>query len=156
MFLQFVGQEPHRCNLQVVPEQLSGSRIYTSYDEKSRVLLMGRFTAPDETAQIAVPASVMQELLGTIFTVQSYVVAAIATVALATLITTALVFLLSLRLRRRERETLVKIGGARGSVAVVLASEVIFVLGISIAIASALTVATSRLGAAAIRAFLLS
>jgi putative ABC transport system permease protein len=125
-------------------------------DEKSRVLLMGRFTAPDETAQIAVPAAVMQELLGTIFTVQSYVVAAIATVALATLITTALVFLLSLRLRRRERETLVKIGGARGSVAVVLASEVIFVLGISIAIASGLTAATSRLGAAAIRAFLLS
>jgi putative ABC transport system permease protein len=125
-------------------------------DEKSRVLLMGRFTAPDETAQIAVPAAVMQELLGTIFTVQSYVVAAIATVALATLITTTLVFLLSLRLRRRERETLVKIGGARGSVAVVLASEVIFVLGISIAIASGLTVATSRLGAAAIRAFLLS
>jgi putative ABC transport system permease protein len=98
----------------------------------------------------------MQELLGTIFTVQSYVVAAIATVALATLITTALVFLLSLRLRRRERETLVKIGGARGSVAVILASEVIFVLGISIAIASGLTAATSRLGAAAIRAFLLS
>jgi putative ABC transport system permease protein len=125
-------------------------------DEKSRVLLMGRFTAPDETAQIAVPAAVMQELLGTIFTVQSYVVAAIATVALATLITTALVFLLSLRLRRRERETLVKIGGARGSVAVILASEVIFVLGISVAIASGLTVATSRLGAAAIRAFLLS
>lgn len=125
-------------------------------DEKSRVLLMGRFTAPDETAQIAVPAAVMQELLGTIFTVQSYVVAAIATVALATLITTALVFLLSLRLRRRERETLVKIGGARGSVAVVLASEVIFVLGISIALASGLTAATSRLGAAAIRAFLLS
>jgi putative ABC transport system permease protein len=125
-------------------------------DEKSRVLLMGRFTAPDETAQIAVPAAVMQELLGTIFTVQSYVVAAIATVALATLITTALVFLLSLRLRRRERETLVKIGGARGSVAVILASEVIFVLGISIAIASGLTAATSRLGAAAIRAFLLS
>jgi putative ABC transport system permease protein len=125
-------------------------------DEKSRVLLMGRFTAPDETAQIAVPAAVMQELLGTIFTVQSYVVAAIATVALATLITTTLVFLLSLRLRRRERETLVKIGGARGSVAVVLASEVIFVLGISIAIASGLTAATSSLGAAAIRAFLLS
>lgn len=125
-------------------------------DEKSRVLLMGRFTAPDETAQIVVPAAVMQELLGTIFTVQSYVVAAIATVALATLITTALVFLLSLRLRRRERETLVKIGGARGSVAVVLASEVIFVLGISVAIAGGLTAATSRLGAAAIRAFLLS
>jgi putative ABC transport system permease protein len=125
-------------------------------DEKSRVLLMGRFAAPDETAQIAAPEAVMRDLLGTVFTVQSYVVAAIATVALATLITTALVFLLSLRLRRRERETLIKIGGARGSVAVVLASEVIFVLGIAIAIAGGLTAVTSRLGAAAIRAFLLS
>ena len=125
-------------------------------DEKSRVLLMGRFAAPDETAQILAPSAVMTELLDTIFTVQSYVVAAIGTVALATLATTALVFSLSVRLRRREIETLVKIGGSRASVAVVLASEVLFVLLTSFLVAGGLTLATSRLGGAAIRAFLLS
>jgi putative ABC transport system permease protein len=125
-------------------------------DEKSRVLLMGRFAAPDEIAQIVAPSAVMTELLGTIFTVQSYVVAAIGTVAVATLATTALVFSLSVRLRRREVETLVKIGGSRASVAVVLASEVLFVLMVSLAVAAGLTLATSRLGGAAIRAFLVS
>ena len=38
------------------------------------------------------PTAVMTELLGTIFTVQSYVVAAIGAVALATLATTAHIF----------------------------------------------------------------
>jgi putative ABC transport system permease protein len=88
--------------------------------------------------------------------VQSYVVAAIATVAVATLATAALVFLLSLRLRRREIETLVKIGGSRRSVAAVLVSEVVVVLALGLLAAGALTLVTSRFGEAAIRAFLLS
>jgi putative ABC transport system permease protein len=125
-------------------------------DEKSRVLLMGRFAAPDERAQIVAPTAVMTELLATVFTVQSYVVAAIGIVGLATLATAVLVFLLSLRLRRREIETLVKIGGARGSIGVVLASEVVFVLLSALVLASGLTLATGRLGGAAIRALLLS
>ena len=98
----------------------------------------------------------MDELLGTILTIRSYVVAAIGLVAVATLATAALVFLLSLRLRRREIETMMKIGGARRSVAAVLVSEVVVVLLLGIALASGLTLATSRLGSAAIRALLLS
>jgi putative ABC transport system permease protein len=125
-------------------------------DEKSRVLLMGRYEAPDEAMQIARPVAVMDELLETILTVQGYVIAAIAIVAVATLATAALVFLLSLRLRRREIETLVKIGGARRSVAAVLVSEVVVVLILGVVFAGGLTLATSRFGEAAIRAFLLS
>jgi putative ABC transport system permease protein len=125
-------------------------------DEKSRVLLMGRYAAPDERVQILSPSGVMGELLSTVFTIQSYAVAAIAVVAAATLATTALVFLLSLRLRRREIETVVKIGGSRGSVAALLASEVVLVLALGVALAGCLTLATSRFGSAAIRAFLLS
>jgi putative ABC transport system permease protein len=125
-------------------------------DEKSRVLLLGRYAGPDEVAQIVRPEVVMDELLGTILTIRSYVVAAIGLVAVATLATAALVFLLSLRLRRREIETMMKIGGARRSVAAVLVSEVVVVLLLGIALASGLTLATSRLGSAAIRALLLS
>jgi putative ABC transport system permease protein len=98
----------------------------------------------------------MDELLDTVLTVQSYIVAAISTVALATLATTALVFLLSLRLRRREIETLVKIGAAPGSVMAVLLSEVTVALLLGALLAAGLTFATSRLGSAAIRALLLS
>ena len=125
-------------------------------DEKSRVLLMGRYTGPEEVAQIARPDAVMEELLDTVVTIRSYVVAAVGTVAVATLATAALVFLLSLRLRQREVETLVKIGASRGSVAVLLSSEVVFVLAAGALLAGGLTLAVGRFGEAAIRSFLLS
>ncbi len=125
-------------------------------DDKSRALLMGRYAAPDETVQVLRPIGVIDDLLGTVFTVQGYVVAALALVAGATLATAALVFALSIRLRRREVETLLKIGGSRGSIAVVLLAEVIFVLLCSGVLATGLTLATERLGGAAIRSLLLS
>ena len=98
----------------------------------------------------------MSDLLNTILTVQSYVVAAILMVAVATLAMAALVFMLSLRLRRREIETMMKIGGSRRSVAVVLTSEVVVVLALGVVLAGGLTLVTSRFGSAAIRALLLS
>ncbi len=130
--------------------------IAVPHDEKSRVLLMGRYEAPDESQRIVRPSAVMNDLLTTILTVQSYVVAAILIVAVATLATAALVFLLSLRLRRREIETMVKIGGSRRSVAAVLSSEVVVVLALGVVLAGGLTLVTSRFGSAAIRALLLS
>jgi putative ABC transport system permease protein len=125
-------------------------------DDKSRALLMGRYTAPEETVQLLRPIGVIDDLLGTVFTVQGYVVGALALVGAATLATAALVFALSIRLRRREVETLVKIGGSRGSIAVVLLAEVVFVLLCSGLIAAGLTFATERLGSSAIRGLLLS
>ena len=124
--------------------------------EKSRVLLMGRYAGAEESVQVVRPLAVMNALLDTVLTVRSYVVAAIGSVALATLATSALVFMLSLRLRRREVETLVKIGASRGSVALLLASEVVFVLAAGALLAGGLTLAVSRFGQAAIRALLLT
>ena len=93
-------------------------------DVKSGTILMGRYESAEESQQIARPDAVMAELLETILTIQGFVVAAILMVAIATLATGALVLLLSLRLRRREIETMVKIGGARSRIAAVLVSEV--------------------------------
>jgi len=129
--------------------------IAVPHDEKSRILLMGRYEAPDESQQIVRPSAVMNDLLSTILTVQSYVVAAILMVAVATLATAALVFMLSLRLRRGEIETMIKIGGSRRSVAAVLTSEVVVVLALGVVLAGGLTLVTSRFGSAAIRALLL-
>jgi putative ABC transport system permease protein len=125
-------------------------------NEKSGVILMGRYQGADEAGQIVRPIEVMQELLETILTIQSYVLTAVVIVGAATLATAALVFLLSLRLRRREIETMRKIGGARLAIASVLVSEVAVVLVLSIALAGGLTLLTSRFGSAAIRALLLS
>ena len=125
-------------------------------DDRSRALLMGRYAAPDEPLQVLRPVGVIDDLLGTVFTVRGYVVAALVLVGGATLATAALVFALSIRLRRREIETLVKIGGSRGSVAVIILAEVIFVLACSGLLAAGLTFATEQLGGAAIRGLLLS
>jgi len=129
--------------------------IAVPHDEKSRVLLLGRYQS-DEAIQMVRPISVMNDLLDTILTVQSYVVAAVVILGVATIATAGLVFWLSLRLRRREIETMVKIGGSRGSVASIVVSEIVVVLLTSVALAGGLTLLTSRFGSQAIRTFLLS
>ena len=97
----------------------------------------------------------MNELLETILAVQSYVVTAVIVVGFSTLSTAVLVFLLSLRLRRREIVTLHKIGGSRGRVLAVLASEIVAVLLIGLLCAGMLTALTAQYGAVVIRAMVL-
>jgi len=115
-------------------------------DARSSALIQGRFEAPDLTVQLVRPSEVMDELLGTILTVQSFVVAGAVILGVATLATACLVFLLSLRLRAREILTLRKIGAARSNVAVVMTSEIVAVLLGGAILAAALSVLTSRFG----------
>ena len=128
--------------------------IAVPHDRKSGTLLMGRYQGAEEVSQIVRPETVMTELLGTVFTVRGFVVAALALVAVATAATAALVFLLSYRLRRRELETMVKIGGSRPSIAALLVSEVVVVLFTSVLLAGALTALTSRFGSEVVRGVL--
>jgi putative ABC transport system permease protein len=130
--------------------------IAVPLDEKSATLLQGRYLSPDELVQIVEPVNVMDDLLSTILTVQSYVVAAVVIVGIATLATASLVFMLSLRLRRREIQTMTKIGGSRGRILGVLASEIVGVLILGIVLAGGLTALTSRFGADIIRRLILS
>jgi putative ABC transport system permease protein len=123
-------------------------------DQKSGVLLLGRFEGDEFGSQIVRPTDVIAELLGTVFTVRQFVVFAVAVVGIATLATTILVFLLSLRLRRRERLTLFKIGAARPVVNAILMAEVIGVIVVSGVLATGLTLATRAYGADVIRLFL--
>jgi putative ABC transport system permease protein len=123
-------------------------------DQKSGVLLLGRFEGDEFASQIVRPAEVIAELLGTVFTVRQFVVFAVAVVGIATLATTILVFLLSLRLRRRERLTLFKIGAARPVVNAILMAEVIGVIVVSGVLATGLTLATRAYGADVIQLFL--
>jgi len=130
--------------------------IAVPQDEKSAALLQGRYLAEEELVQIVKPDVVMEDLLATILTVQSYVVMAVIVLGVSTLATAALVFMLSIRLRRREIGTMVKIGGSRSSILGVLASEILGVLLLSVVLAGGLTFLTSRFGSAIIRALILS
>jgi len=121
-------------------------------DQRSSALLQGRYQAADELVQMVVPVNVMDELLGTILTVERFVIAGAVIVGLATLATAALVFWLSLRLRRRERLTMFKIGGSRSAVGAVMASEIVVVLLAGVLLAGVLTLLTSQFGSLVIRA----
>jgi putative ABC transport system permease protein len=125
-------------------------------DARARSLLMGRFEGGDEQSQILRPERAMADLLETVFTVRSYFVAGIAIVGLTTISTAALVFYLSFRLRRREIETMAKIGGARPRIAALLGMEVALVLGLGLAVAGVLTLLTLHNGEAVMRAILVA
>jgi putative ABC transport system permease protein len=123
-------------------------------DEKAGTLLMGRYLGESGATQILKPQKVVDKLLATILTVQQYVTVGMAVLGVATLATAALVFLLSLRLRRREIETLHKIGGQRAAVLAICAFEIVFVLAVSVAFAAMLAGATHWIGPDLMRIFL--
>jgi putative ABC transport system permease protein len=127
------------------------SIIAVPNDERASTLLQGRYLGKDEIVQIVRPGDVMLKLLGTVFTVGRYVTFAVLIVALSTLATMTLVFLLSLQLRRRELETMIKIGASRLRVVSLLGTEVVGVLCLGMGIALSLGWATSWLAGPAIR-----
>ena len=129
--------------------------IAVPHDQKSGTILMGRYESPDDPAQILQPTTVIDGLLGTIFTVQNFVVAGMLLVGLAALATAVLVFVLSVRLRKREIETMAKIGGSRVRVAGVLVTEVAVVVLMSVLLAGILAMLTARFASTAVRLLLL-
>jgi len=120
-------------------------------DRKSGVLLRGRFEGDEFASQVLEPREVIGELLGTVLTIRQFIVFAVSIVGLATLATVVLVFLLSLRLRQRERLTLFKIGSPARLTGAILMAEVIGVMAVSAALAAALLLLTRQYGADVIR-----
>ena len=119
-------------------------------DEKARTLLLGRYVGDQSDAQIVRPTEVIENLLQTVFAVERFVMAAAATLAVATIAIASLVFLLSIQARRA------KIGGARTVIGVLLVSEIVFVATAATLVATGLVFATARFGPALVRSFLAS
>jgi putative ABC transport system permease protein len=93
----------------------------------------------------------MDDLLDTIFTVRGYVMVAVLVVGIATLATMVLVFVLSLQLRRREMETMEKIGGSKTRIRGLVAIEILGVLGGGVLLAGVLSALTGWFAAAVTR-----
>ncbi len=115
-------------------------------DRKSGIVLRGRYEEDPGNVQVLVPRAVVDELVDTMFSIRDAVFLVTVGLGIATLATVALVFALSIRLRRREIETMRKIGAPRARLVAVLATEVLLVLMASFAIAAALTAIVSRFG----------
>jgi putative ABC transport system permease protein len=124
-------------------------------NEKARALLMGRYQADDDPAQIVRPSIVMDDLLATVLRVRSFVLAGAALLAIATLLTIVLVFMLSLRLRKPELRTMAKLGCSRRRIAGIVGCEILLVIAVSVLLAGGLTLVTRQFATTAIRWFLL-
>jgi len=115
-------------------------------DRKSGILLRGRYQEQATAVQMIVPLKVIRELLDTVFVVRDYVVLAGVGVAIVAFGIMALVFALSIRLRRREIETIRKIGGARQRLVGVLSAEILIVVATGLSLATGLTAMVSHYG----------
>lgn len=122
--------------------------------DKSEALLMGRYVDKIQPNQILTPRTVINDLLATILTVQQYINIGMALLGAATLSIVAMVFLLSIRLRQREIETLHKIGGQRLQVLAICTFEIIFVLSASLVLTGLLALVIHLAGPDLIRLFL--
>lgn len=125
--------------------------IAVPHDEKSSTLLQGRYLGDDELVQVVRPVFVMRQLLQTVVNIQRYVLLAGIVLGVATLATMVLVFMLSVQLRRRELETMIKIGGTRLRIYSLIATEIVGVLVAGTLLAGGLAFLTSWLGASATR-----
>lgn len=114
-------------------------------DKKSGLMLRGRYQENPEL-QMVVPENIVDELVDTVVSVKDLLLLAALSVGLATLLITALVFLLSIQLRKAEIATMEQIGAAPGVVRGILVTEILLVLGIGLFIAICLAWMLNRLG----------
>lgn len=112
------------------------SVIAIPHDDKSGAMLRGRYQENEQGLQLILPSTVLDDLLGTVFTIQNYVIFGLALLAVSTVAVITLVFLLSHQLRRGEFRTLRRIGASRGYVAALILSEIGFVVLASAALSS--------------------
>jgi len=108
------------------------------HDDKSATLLTARYNA-SKTTQMLVPTSVVEELMGVVFRAKQFFDANFALVTLSTILFIILVVMLSRRIRKREMETMYKIGCSRGMVFSLQAVELGIVLLMSVAAAGVLS-----------------
>jgi len=105
------------------------------HDDKSRVILMGRYAEKGLAVQVDRPVVVIQDLMADIFKLERLLETSFLLIGVATLASVALVFVLSLRLRKGEIETIYKLGCSRMMIGELMAAEI----GIILLMAGSLT-----------------
>ena len=114
-------------------------------DKKSELMLRGRYQQ-DQGLQMVVPEAIVDELVDTVVSIRDLLLLAAISIGLATLLITAMVFLLSIQLRKAEIATMKQIGAAPGAVRGILITEILLVIGIGFLLALMLVWTIDRLG----------
>ncbi len=114
------------------------SAIVVPDDEKSKTILLGRYQEHPENMQLIQPRHVVQELIISILRIKRTLDTIIITVSISTLMTIALVFLLSIRLREKEITTIFRLGCSRMATSGFIAAEIIIIAIASVTLAGVL------------------
>jgi hypothetical protein len=113
--------------------------IVVPNDDKTGTILRGRYLIGDEEGeglhQLMVPGTVIDGLPANIFRIKNVLDAVIFVVAIATVQALTLVFALSIRLRRREFQTVFRLGGSRLTIVRLLVAE----MAITVCVCRAIT-----------------
>jgi putative ABC transport system permease protein len=102
--------------------------IVVPKDNKAGTILRGRYQESKGLRQLLVPGTVIDALLANIFRIKNVLDAVILVVGIATALSLALVFALSIRLRQREIQTVFRIGGNRLTIARLLVAEMLIIM----------------------------
>jgi putative ABC transport system permease protein len=113
--------------------------IVLPHDQKSGTLIKARYGL-SETHRMLVPTEVVGELLGLVFKVKQFFDANFALITVSTILFLLLVVLLSQRIRKREMETMFKIGCSRSTVFWLQAVELVIVVAMGLGTAAVLSV----------------
>ena len=95
--------------------------------DKDRTLLTARYSVAEKT-QLLVPTLIIEELMGIVFQVKRFFDGSFLLVLVATILFLTLVILLSLRIRRRERQTMFQIGCDRSTIFWLQVTELLILL----------------------------
>lgn len=120
-------------------------------DTRAGVMLRGRFPEGEGEVQIVTPLAVVEDLVETMFSVRDAALIVAIGLGLATVLTTGLVVALSLRIRRRELDTMRRIGAPVGRIRGMLALEIGGILIAATISAAVLTALASRFGGIILR-----
>lgn len=129
--------------------------IVQANDDKAAALLRGRYQGHD-SYQVVRPVDVVDGLLENIFRIKTVIDGVIVIVGLATLLTMVLVFILSLRIRQDEMDTIFRMGCSRMTMARLLLAEIVIIVAASALLCAILLTLVSANSASLVRYLLLS
>lgn len=121
--------------------------IVLAADRREATLLRGRFLQGDDPLQLVKPREALERLLGEILRVRRLVEAALAAAGLVTVAVVGVVIALSVRLRRDELATFVRLGAARGTVTGIVLAEIVLIGLLALMVAGAGLVALRTIDA---------
>lgn len=106
--------------------------IVVPNNHKALSILLGRYQDHPDNLQLIQPRNSINELFASIFRVKKMFYSVIATVAASTLIAVLLAFMLSIKLRAKELNTIFRMGCSRMAVGGFIAAEVFIVIASSL------------------------